>query len=106
MDVSWATLLAFHRSLCNDGAPDAEIIVVLNLTPVPRQNYHIGASRPGRWREILNSDSRTYCGSGWGNLGEVQSVPVPFHGRLFFIHLNVPPLGAIFLKPDPRSAQE
>ena len=46
--------------------------------------FHPGAARqfPGRacrergvWREILNTDARDYGGSGWGNLGGVESVP-------------------------------
>ena len=80
-------------------SPDAKIVAVFNFTPVPRQNYRIGVPDGGYWREILNSDSRIYGGSGWGNLGGVEAAPVPAHGRRFSVHLNLPPLGALFLKP-------
>jgi 1,4-alpha-glucan branching enzyme len=83
-------------------SPDAKIVAVFNFTPVPRQNYRIGVPEAGYWREILNSDSRIYGGSGWGNLGGVEAAPVPAHGRRFSVHLNLPPLGALFLKPAAR----
>src|SRR5262249_31104503 len=35
----------------------APVLVVCNFTPIPRQGYRIGVPRPGRWREIANSDS-------------------------------------------------
>ena len=83
-------------------SPDAKIVAAFNFTPIPRQNYRIGVPEAGYWREILNSDGRIYGGSGWGNLGGVDAAPVPSHGRRFSVHLNLPPLGAIFLKPGTR----
>jgi 1,4-alpha-glucan branching enzyme len=54
----------------------------------------------GYWREIFNSDSSDYGGSGQGNCGGVQATPVPFHGRPYSLSLNLPPLAALFLKLD------
>jgi 1,4-alpha-glucan branching enzyme len=47
--------------------------------------------------EILNSDAPLYGGSGQGNLGGVDAVPIPLHGRKWSVTLTLPPLGAIFL---------
>jgi 1,4-alpha-glucan branching enzyme len=88
--------------LRNGRSPDAQIAVAFNFTPVPRQNYRIGVPQGGYWRELLNSDSQIYGGSGWGNFGGVQAAPIPAHGRRFSVHLNLPPLGAIFLRPEAR----
>jgi 1,4-alpha-glucan branching enzyme len=74
------------------------ILVVCNFTPVPRQNYRVGAPRGGYWRELLNSDAAEHGGAGHGNLGGVEASPVPYHGRPFSLNLTVPPLGALFLK--------
>ncbi|HUL32690.1 MAG TPA: 1,4-alpha-glucan branching protein GlgB [Candidatus Eisenbacteria bacterium] len=74
------------------------ILVALNFTPIPRQNYRVGVPEAGRWREILNSDGATYGGAGWGNLGEVEAAPVNAHGHPYSLSLTLPPLGAIFLK--------
>jgi len=79
------------------------IVAAFNFTPVPRQNYQIGAPLPGRWLEVLNSDAPIYGGSGQGNLGGVDAAPIPRHGHLHSLNLTLPPLGALFLKPDRGS---
>jgi 1,4-alpha-glucan branching enzyme len=81
-------------------APEDQVIAVFNVTPVPRQNYVIGAPVGGHWRELLNSDAPLYGGSGQGNLGGIDSRPVGRHGHLHSLTLTLPPLGAIFLKPE------
>jgi 1,4-alpha-glucan branching enzyme len=91
------SVLAFLRR----DATGREILVVLNFTPVPRSNYRVGVSRPGRWREILNSDAETYGGSGMGNWGEVETTPVPYHGRFHSVLLTLPPLAVLFLEAPP-----
>jgi 1,4-alpha-glucan branching enzyme len=74
-----------------------ELLVVLNATPVPRSNYRIGVPKAGFWREALNSDGTEYGGSGWGNLGGVDSTPVPDHGFYDSLSLSLPPLSVLFL---------
>jgi len=81
-------------------APDDMVVAAFNFTPVPRHNYQIGAPVGGHWRELLNSDAPMYGGSGQGNLGGVDSRPVGRHGHLHSLTLTLPPLGAIFLKPE------
>ena len=76
------------------------IVVVCNFTPVPRHNYRIGVPRSGRWREILNSDATFYGGSGQGNMGVVETAPVPYHGRPASLSITVPPLGVVFFAPE------
>ncbi len=78
--------------------PDNLVVVALNFTPIPRNNYQIGVPFPGYWQELLNSDSPTYGGSGQGNLGGVDSAPIGRHGHRHSITLTLPPLGALFLK--------
>jgi 1,4-alpha-glucan branching enzyme len=74
------------------------VIVACNFTPVPRPNYRIGAPGGGYWRELLNSDAAVYGGSGLGNMGGVDAVPVSVHGRPYSLTLTLPPLAAVFLK--------
>ena len=79
------------------------IAVVVNFTPVPRDNYRIGVPVSGHYEEIFNSDSLLYGGSGQGNLGGVESVPIPLHGRQHSLTINVPPLAAVLFKVPSRS---
>ncbi|MGH7505302.1 MAG: 1,4-alpha-glucan branching protein GlgB [Longimicrobiales bacterium] len=81
--------------------PEDELLVVCNFTPVVRRNYRVGVPAPGFWREILNSDAPDYGGSGTGNYGGVETVPVPYHGRLHSINLTLPPLGMLLLRRAP-----
>jgi len=88
-------------SFLRKGRPEAiAVLVVCNLTPVPRHGYRIGVPVGGRWRELLNSDAELYGGSGQGNFGGVGAEPIPTHGRPFSLSLTLPPLGILFLKPD------
>lgn len=84
------------------------LLVVHNLTPVPRDSYRIGVPGPGRWVEILNSDSEVYGGSGQGNFGGVKTGPlsVPHHGRPESIDLTLPPLSTLVLKQFPDDYSE
>lgn len=75
------------------------VVVALNFTPVPRENYRLGVPRPGYYREILNSDSELYGGSNLGNGGGVQSEAVSWMGREHSVQLTLPPLGAVVLQP-------
>jgi 1,4-alpha-glucan branching enzyme len=74
------------------------VLVVANFTPLPRENYLVGVPAPGYWRELLNSDAAIYGGSGVGNQGGVDSVPVAAHGRFHALNLHLPPLGVLVLK--------
>ncbi|GIV94126.1 1,4-alpha-glucan branching protein GlgB [Chloroflexus sp.] len=75
-----------------------QILIVINATPVVREDYRIGVPVGGWWRELFNSDSEYYWGSGQGNAGGVMAEAIPTHGREFSLRLRLPPLGALFLK--------
>jgi 1,4-alpha-glucan branching enzyme len=95
------SVLAFARR----GARDQDYALVLcNFTPVIRENYRVGVPREGFWREILNTDSHYYGGSGVGNLGQIETTPVPWHGRPYSLNVVLPPLGVLWLKWMGRSA--
>ncbi len=74
------------------------LVLIFNFTPVPREGWRFGVPEPGRYNEVLNSDSTLYGGSNVGNLGGVNSEPVPANGFDQSILLTVPPLGALYLK--------
>src|SRR5664279_5164507 len=76
------------------------LLVVCNFTPVTRYDYRVGVPTGGYWKEVLNSDAGEYGGSGHGNLGGINAMPVPYHGRYHSFPLIVPPLGIIFFKND------
>jgi 1,4-alpha-glucan branching enzyme len=97
---SESSVLAFMR-LARGGRDAA--LAVFNLTPVMRPNYRIGAPRPGVWREVLNSDADVYGGSGAGNMGRIEAVADPAHGRDNSMVLVLPPLSCLLLAPEAGS---
>ncbi|MDQ7786054.1 MAG: 1,4-alpha-glucan branching protein GlgB [Thermodesulfovibrionales bacterium] len=81
-------------------SPDALILVICNMTPIPRYHYRIGVPKSGFWKEVLNSDAPVYSGSGHGNAGGLEASPVPSHGRHHSLSLTLPPLGILFFKQE------
>ena len=79
-------------------AGDDIVVVVLNFTPVLRGNYRIGVPHAGEYVEFLNTDSEFYGGSNVGNAGLLVSEAMAWMGFEQSLVLQVPPLGAIFLK--------
>ena len=95
-----SSVLSFMRK-SRDGS---SLLVVANFTPMPRQNYLVGVPQPGHWRERLNSDATLYGGSGVGNQGAIDSVPVAAHGHFHSLNLTLPPLGILILQHEGTAA--
>jgi 1,4-alpha-glucan branching enzyme len=94
-------------SLIRRGISTADLIaVVCNFSPVPRPAYRIGVPLPGFWKEILNSDSEIYWGSGQGNLGGVSAEALPTHGYPYSLQVVLPPLSAVYLKRETTTEHE
>ncbi len=91
------SIISFYRK---DPGSGERVLVVCNLTPAPRTNYHVGVVESGFWKEILNSDASTYGGSNSGNGGGLNTVPVEAHGRFDSLSLTLPPLSVIMLKKE------
>ena len=74
------------------------IIVILNFTPVIRQQYRIGVPESGEYEIILNSDSDYYTGSNAGSGLAVSSNPTPWMNLPHSIELQLPPLAGLILR--------
>jgi len=92
-----ANVIAFARFSL--GA-ERTVVCVCNFSPVPRTCYRVGLPRPGRWREVLNTDATVYGGSGVGNSGAVDAEELGWHGQQWSAELQVPPLGVLWLAPE------
>ena len=76
----------------------SQMLVILNLTPVPRSAYRVGLPRGGHWSEVLNSDAEIYGGSNQGNAGGVTADEYKVHGQPFSAQFTLPPLGVVAFK--------
>ncbi len=99
---SWIDCQDRHNSVLAYVRRDGEdfLVVVLNFTPVPREDYRIGVPEPGRYVRRLSSDEGRYGGSGFETLGVVDTEAVAFHGYPQSLRLRLPPLGALVLAPE------
>lgn len=75
------------------------VLVVGNMTPVPRMDYRIGVPWGGVWRELLNTDAQALGGSNLGNQGQVHAQDIPAHGMAQSVVLTLPPLAVLYLSP-------
>ena len=98
---SWIDVADHDNSVISyvrrDGAD--HVVVVLNLTPIPREHYVIGAPAAGSYVQLLSSDDAVYGGSGYVTRQRVDTEPAPLHGYPQSMRLMLPPLGAIILAP-------
>jgi 1,4-alpha-glucan branching enzyme len=95
------SVLAYFR-YADNAAP---VLVLVNLTPVPRDNYRVGVpaaadGQLGFWREVLNTDAAIYGGSNSGNMGGVQAEAVGWHGQSTSIEVTLPPLSTVILRQE------
>ena len=91
------SVISFLRRGRNPAEP---LLFVCNFTPVVQQNYRIGVPQQGFWKELLNSDAPLYGGSGQGNFGGCDAVPLPLHGHPFSLNMTLPPLGVVVYQPE------
>jgi 1,4-alpha-glucan branching enzyme len=89
------SVLAFTR---RDG--ERHCVVLLNLTPVPREHYRIGVPEMATYTEVLNSDASEWGGSGYATVSRATAEPSPFHGFAQSIGVALPPLSILVLAPD------
>ena len=93
--------LSFLRT---SGAGDV-IACVANFSGEPHLEYQIGLPAPGLWREVLNTDAGIYGGSGVASHDPVEAVAEPWHGRPYSATITVPPMGVVWLVPEPGSVE-
>jgi 1,4-alpha-glucan branching enzyme len=82
-------VMSFIRKGIN---PKDDVIVVCNFTEVVRNKYRIGVPAKGKLKELFNSDSTEYGGSGVKNPSKLTVEALPYDGRDFSIELLLPPL--------------
>ncbi|WP_395806139.1 1,4-alpha-glucan branching protein GlgB [Daejeonella sp.] len=91
------SILAYLRKGFN---PEDDILVILNLTPVPRNSWRVGLPFKGKWKLLLNSDEEQFYGAGLFNDTEFLSEEKAWHGRKYSTLVNLPPLaGLVFKRP-------
>ena len=78
--------------------PENDLLVILNMTPVVRNDWKIYAQGKETWKEVFNSDEKKYWGTGdvFNPAPVVKLVDKNTHQ--YEINVHLPALGAVVLK--------
>lgn len=78
--------------------PEDDLLVILNMTPEVRRDWKIYTTGKPVWKEIFNSDSKKYWGTGDVYNPDPQTRLVDKNEMMYEINVHLPPLGAVVLK--------
>ncbi|QTD37456.1 1,4-alpha-glucan branching protein GlgB [Polaribacter batillariae] len=74
------------------------VIIVLNMTPVPREKYRIGLPKAGKLKEVFNSDDKKFYGTNQYKNKTITSEKKTWNNRENSIELDLPPLAMVAFK--------
>ena len=77
--------------------PENDVLIVMNMTPVPRHQFPIHVQGKKVWSEIFNSDAKKFWGAGDLTNTSIQVIPQDEKGDWNQLLLNLPALSAIVL---------
>ena len=77
--------------------PEDDIIVILNLTPVVKNDWKIYSFGKSHWQELFNSDEVRYGGTGDTYNPEIKTTLVNKNDNEYEINLHLPPLAAVVI---------
>lgn len=78
--------------------PEEDLLVIMNMTPVVRQDWYIEVTGKSAWKEIFNTDGRDFYGTGdvFNPLVSVRLLDEEKGNYALTLHL--PALGGVVLK--------
>ncbi len=88
-------IIVFERKGEND---NDRLIVILNVSKIPQENWKIKVEGKENWQQIFNSDETRFWGSGKYNNDKLQGVLKNKKKQSYELSINVPPLGAVILE--------
>ncbi len=78
--------------------PKDDLLIILNMTPVVRMNWKIQVRGKSEWKEIFNSDSKIYWGTGDVYNPDIKALVLDKKEPFLELNVHLPALGAIVLK--------
>ena len=93
-DNAEQSILSYRRK----DAKGRELIVLLNFTPVKRENFLLAVPFAGVYEEVFNSDAIEFGGEGCLNRGRFKTEPCLLRGYSKAICITVPPMGCAIFK--------
>lgn len=85
-------------SFIRRGLDNSFVIILLNFTPVLRNQYRVGVPQAGSYRELFNSDAACYGGSNQGNGAGLHTEDIAWMNQNHSLVITLPPLAGIVLQ--------
>lgn len=90
------SLLAFMRQGVDE---QDRVLVIANMTPIPREDYRVGVLGNFTWILQMNSDDPKYWGSGYEVRQTLETEEVHSNGRARSVLPTIPPLSVLVYTP-------
>jgi 1,4-alpha-glucan branching enzyme len=87
-------VIAFKRKGKNR---EDDLVVVFNMTPLPKHQFPIHIQGKTIWKEVFNSDAKPFWGTGDFYNDILQGVETDNSSKWHTVYLELPPLAAIVL---------
>ncbi|MBR2648899.1 MAG: 1,4-alpha-glucan branching protein GlgB [Sediminibacterium sp.] len=89
------SVIAYKRK----GKKEADdVLVILNMTPVVRENWEVHVHGKATWKEIFNSDAAAYWGTGDVFNPDISVTATDKKAKWYKLQVHLPALGGIVLK--------
>ena len=75
-----------------------DLLIILNMTPVVRNDWEVIVSGKPYEQEIFNSDKTIYWGTGNVFNPDIRSELIDKENNTYRLRVNLPPLAGIILK--------
>jgi len=70
------------------------LLFVLNMTPMEREDYYVGVPKKGKYKLVLNSDETRFAGNGCELPKECKAIEMECDRQPYAIKFKLPPYGA------------
>ena len=71
------------------------LLFVLNMTPIARENYYVGVPRKTNYKLVLNSDEQRFAGNGAVLPKTIKAEEMECDKKPYAIHFDLPAYGAV-----------
>ena len=85
------SIYSFFRK---DSTDKNRLLFIMNMTPVPREDFRVGVPQKKRYKLLLNSDDTRFGGNGNIIPAEIRAEAKPWDNRDYSIAFSLPPYGA------------
>ena len=101
-ESNW-NIISFKRKAIDK----SELLIVINFSPITRENYTVKLDESGKYEEIFNSDEYSYGGNGITNGKNIKSKDYQEQsGKIQnYININLPANSAVILRKTSGKAR-